>query len=181
MRGSDVPVQNNRLAQLQAELVETKSKIETVEASIKQAEAERAMASGDDRSALMQAIDELIAEGKSIEVRRGENPRMYYDNQLGTKKCEFTVRLPGKRYDVGFLRNEEGNLEAVFDSWNGDVESVLGAKKKVKGQDTKAQCIGGLLQKYSVNALTNAAVSSGMVVTGTSEDEQGNIILEIEE
>ena len=123
---------------------------------------------------------------------------MYYKDQMqrhlgkDTEVCPYVLRLEDAPYDVAFIREETGSLTPVFDDWipygGKGIKDVLGAKFEGKVEhwsgnraDTEQtlHSIGKLLQGYSKYAAINAATMQGYMVTGTTEDTEGNIHLQI--
>ncbi len=131
-----------------------------------------------DEAAIRQAVRELENAGVDLEFLENVVPRMYYRNQSGA--CDYVIKLRQSRYDVGLKKQDDGSYSAVFDAWDGDIRSQIGAKYRVANTDHKAENIGKFLQQYSKHAAMNAAVNSGYQVLGESLDEgTGEIHLEL--
>ena len=130
-----------------------------------------------DVSALRAAVDELSAKGIGIDLVANSKPRMYYDRQQ--VQCDWVVKLPDCQYDVGLEKQEDGSYLPIFDEWQGYIGSQLGAACPMPGsREGRAQHqIGQLMQNYAKHAAINAATARGMIVTGNSVDEEGNIHL----
>jgi len=151
-----------------------------------------------DINALRAAVNELKAKGINVELVQNENPRMYYSDQLqrhlGTKSetCDYVVKVKDAKYDIGFIKNDDGTYSMVFDDWQKSIKKVLGAEQKNAGRDEHwagrrdateqtLHSVGKLTQAYSKHAAINAATTKGYQVTGTHTDADGNIHLEIKQ
>jgi hypothetical protein len=156
-------------------------------------------------NALRSAVAELQRAGINCELVANDIPRMYYRNQIklhlkdkGAKfqyhdnpdECEFVLRLPDAYYDIGFLRDEKGFLQPVFDDYNygsgavsggrQGIRALLGCKmdgvtqqhwagQKEAGKNELAS-IGKLLQGYSKHAIMEQAASHGKTMKSCSTD-----------
>ena len=129
-----------------------------------------------DISALRQAVSQLQAEGVKCELVENVKPRMYYKDQHVA--CPYVLKLHDSPYDVGFDKQEDGTYVPVFDEFSGHVAKQIGAKRKIKQGEERAQhAIGNLLQKYAVNVATNQALSQGFIVESVTVDADMNIHL----
>jgi hypothetical protein len=145
-----------------------------------------------DIAALRSAVKDLQKQGISCELVQDAKPRMYYQDQLqrhlkrGSENCDYVLKLNNARYDVGFIKEDDGTYTPVFDDWQKSVAGqignpVPGAHEHWSGtrNDTEQtlHSIGKLLQGYTTHAMTNVATASGMMVEGTTIDKDGNIHL----
>ena len=144
----------------------------------------------------------------AVEYAENEAPRMYYENQLqkhlgrSSEVCEVVVKVPDSYYDIGFYRDENGNLTPVFDDYgrpglhavakqgSGPIRDTLGAKHNApvehwnglhKDGETEQtlHSIGKLLQGISKHQAMRVARSNGHMVTGSRVDEEGNVHLTV--
>lgn len=133
-----------------------------------------------DVSAIRSAVANLKARGINIELVENAMPRMYYrEQERDVGNCEFVLKLPGSRYDVGLKKNKAGNYEPVFDEWNRQVQGQIGAACPVPSTaEGRAQhAIGQFLQEYGKEAAVNAAILQGYAVESTEVDEDGTVHL----
>ena len=138
-----------------------------------------------DTSALVQAVNDLRAQGVDCELRQNEKPRMYYANQHS--ECDYVLRLNKSPYDVGFERQDDGTYVPVFDEWAGNISNEIGANAHAPAGATcpmpntaegKAQHqIGQFFQQYAKHAAINAATAQGYMVESATTDEKGEINL----
>lgn len=140
-------------------------------------------------SALEAAVRELNDAGINCKLTPNKAPRMYRQNQFqldtGKKTADYCLELTDGAYDVGFLANEDGTYKVVFDSWNNNVAKLLGARGKTDvargGLNGTQADIGRLMSLYTKHASIEAATSQGYVVLDSTEDEQGQIHLQIQD
>lgn len=158
-------------------------------------------------SALQAMAVELRRLGIDVELVRNEVPRLYYKDQIArtlvrdgkpmrfhqnVEECDYVLRVKDSFYDVGFLKDNEGNYVPLFDDFPyGSPYNAPGKKalKDVIGTKPPADCpkedlqtysIGKMLQAYSLCAATEACLDSGYSVIGSSFDNNGQIVLEVE-
>jgi len=150
---------------------------------------------------LRAAVDALRASGVNCELLQNAVPRMFYQNQIrdhiqakapnayrfhkNADECDFVLRLPGSRYDVGFLTDAKtGDLVAQFDDWSKSVSSILGAKfngpvEHWSGmkEDTEQtlHSIGRLLQEYTKAAVIESAAQEGVSLQSCEVDKEGRL------
>jgi len=148
-----------------------------------------------DVQALHSAVDELVAMGVNCRLVANAKPRMYYSDQLrrhlgrDSEIADYVLQLTDARYDVAFLKQDDGSYTPVFDDWQKSVANQIGAKFSGRvehwsgnRQDTEQtlHSIGKLLQQYSKHAAINTALGEGYSVTGELLDEEtGHIHLEL--
>ncbi len=130
-----------------------------------------------DIEALKATVRELQEQGIPCELVEKAVPRMYYPNQ--SKACDYVLRLPQGAYDVGFSLQSDGTYAPVFDEFGGHVGKYLGAACPIpNSKEGRAQhCIGKLMQGYSKHAAINHARDMGFMVTDTSVDTEGQVVL----
>lgn len=151
------------------------------------------------RSALRSAAQALRSAGINCELVENAVPRMFYENQIrmhiqskmpeayryhaNPDECDFILRLPGCRYDIGFLTDiKTGDLIPLFDDWAKSISNTLGAKftgvvEHWSGQrdDTEQtlHSIGKLLQEYSKQAIMESAAQDGISIESCEYDKEG--------
>lgn len=133
-----------------------------------------------DISALRSAVAEIKASGVECELVEKQTPRMYSPQQekdLGV--CDYVLRLPNSRYDVGFEKQQDGSYIPVFDDWNNQVGSQIGAACPMPGtKEGNAQhAIGRFMQSYLKHATTNIARAKGQMVQSCHVNPNGEIKL----
>jgi hypothetical protein len=125
--------------------------------------------------ALQNAVTRLQKQGVSIELKRNAKPRMFYQDQLkkhlNVENADYVLHLPKSKYDVGLVKNQQGEFDIYFDNWNGYVAQELG---NGQGND-----LGKFLQAYSIEAVTNAAIMQGYGVSGANVNAKGEVELEL--
>tara|TARA_R100000808_G_scaffold512_2_gene2682 strand:+ start:2290 stop:2850 length:561 start_codon:yes stop_codon:yes gene_type:complete len=172
----------------------------------------------DDERTLRQMEQDLISQGINVELVRNAVPRMYYNNQIAKHlvgknddlvfhanpdECDYVLKVKDAYYDIGFIKNKDGNLVPIFDDYDyashcvegssegkGAIKEFLGAK--YDGADTQhwsgeqsdtdqiLHSMGKALQSYSVNAAINSATDSGYTVMNQYTDEDGSVHIEVE-
>lgn len=171
-----------------------------------------------DVRALRQMVEDLQRQGIKCELLEKAVPRMYYQDQikrhLGNNKdfvlnstnaevCDYVLNVKDAYYDIGFLKDKDGNYVPLFDDFDyppyhtpadkkgtRSLKQILGCEFKggkaqywsgaVDANEQTLCSIGKMLQSYSVNAATNAALDAGYNVIGTSTDELGQVLIEVE-
>jgi hypothetical protein len=129
-----------------------------------------------DIQALKQAVAKMKASGVNCELVEKQKPRMYYSNQHGV--CDYVLKLPNCKYDVGFDKQEDGSYAPVFDEWAGEVKGQIGCNCPTENSADKAAThIGALMQGYAVEAATNSAINQGYYVESAETDADGNVQL----
>ncbi len=131
---------------------------------------------------MVQAVNDLKADGVNCELVENAKPRMYYTKQ--GEQCDYVLKLNDGQYDVGFQHQDDGSYAPVMDTWGGHVGNQIGADVSVcpmpNSAEGKAQhAMGKFMQNYSRNAAVNAAVAQGYSVEGTEVDAEGNVHLTI--
>lgn len=132
-------------------------------------------------SALRKAVDFLnrTTNQGNLTLREGGMPRMWYANQFRTenkgKEADYTLLIDGCRFDVGFVRDAQGNLTPVFDDHGGYVRKHIG-NKDVKGAKGS---LAKLTQAYQVEAAKEAAEAEGYTLGETKWLEDGTIQAEV--
>jgi hypothetical protein len=135
-----------------------------------------------DAKAMRDAVSALQRNGVNCTLKENAKPRMYYGNQHGV--CDFVLQLHDGNYDVGFVKQDNGEFHAVLDTWNGYVSKQIGADIQTCPMPNTAEgrtqhAMGRFLQEYGLHAAINAATEDGMIVQGYSKDEKGNYQLEL--
>jgi hypothetical protein len=170
-----------------------------------------------DIRALTRCVEELKAKGVNVELVQNAVPRMYYANQIrlhlkekgkklqyhpNVEECDYVLKVNDAYYDVGFLKDEKGNLVPLFDdydysSWEvkstqsgkGPIRKYIGAKFDApiehwsgEKQDTEQllHSVGDFLQAYTKHATIYAAEDEGYSLADTSLNEKGELVLEFE-
>jgi len=133
-----------------------------------------------DTNALEKAVQDLKNEGVNCSLLRNATPRMYYQRQSDElKNSDYVLHLPDCKYDVAFVKQEDGTYSPAFDAWNNAVHGQIGASCPMPNTTEGKQqaAIGQLMQNYSKHAAMNAAISQGYMVDNSSVDEEGNVHL----
>lgn len=143
-----------------------------------------------DAKAIEAAVADLQKAGLKCSLEKNTKPRMYYRRQ--EEDCDLVVRLNGeykakgygKPMDLGFKLQPDGTYAIIFDEWADIVSDQIGANKAVcplpNTPEGRAQhAIGRFSQLYAKHAAINAASMQGYIVTGTTEDAEGNIHLTV--
>lgn len=139
-----------------------------------------------DVRAIEKTVAELKAAGVKCQLLKNAKPRMYYRRQ--EVECDLMLKLDGygtdRPMDVGFKLQPDGTYSVIFDEWDDTVSRQIGADRKVcpipQTPEGRAQhAIGRFAQLYAKNAAINAATAQGYIVTGTTEDAEGNIHLTV--
>jgi hypothetical protein len=161
------------------------------------------------------AVAELKRQGVNCDIEYNATPRLWTHNQLArdlgrekhpTDECAVVVRLHDAYYDVGFYRNDEGNLIPVFDDYNGpatiphknkgskSVRDVIGAKfagriehwnglrtesEGNEGSQQLRHSIGRLMQGIHKAQAVRRARSMGHTILGTTTDEKGHVHIRV--
>ena len=137
-----------------------------------------------DRRCIEAAVADLKREGINIELLRNATPRMYYreqEREIGV--CDYVLKLPGSRYDVGLKWNAKDNqFDALLDTFAGDISRSIGAACPLPRDEYGREgehAIGRFTQRYGVNAARFAAQAQGYYVEGETVDESGAVQLVI--
>lgn len=145
-----------------------------------------------DIAALQAAVQELHDKGINLTLERNAVPRMFYKDQLqkhlgqSSETCDYVIKIHDADYDIGLLKQDDGSYTPVFDDWRQSIAKQVGAPFAGKVEhwsgakdDTEQtlHSIGQIIQSYTKHATINAAVSSGYVVEGTVEHQDGSIEL----
>jgi hypothetical protein len=161
-------------------------------------------------SALKAMATELRRLGIDVELVANAVPRLYYKDQIArtlvrdkkpmrfhqnVEECDYVLKVKDSFYDIGFLKDNEGNYVPLFDDfpYGSPHDSHLNAGKKplkeVLGTRPPSDCtmedlhsysIGKAMQMYSLAAATEACTDSGYSIIGSSFDNNGQIVLEVE-
>ncbi len=99
-------------------------------------------------------LDALRAACEDLHVRLidGGQVQGYY---RGMARADYRIELPGTRYQVGVVRQQDGTYALQADFWGGHVERTLG-----KGY-------GLLLQRYGLHVITHEAKRRGKAISAT--------------
>jgi len=168
-----------------------------------------------DIRALRQMAEDLKQKGINVELVANAVPRMYYRDQIGRhlkaagkkfhyhtnpEECDYVLKVKDAFYDIGFLRDENGNLVPIFDDFDypsqtsgyglGGIKKFLGTGEGKKAgfgnshvqedDEGTLHSIGKMLQSYSVNAACNAATDAGYSIVSSGLDANGQVVLEVE-
>lgn len=130
-----------------------------------------------DARAIRAAVEDLRSEGVRIELIENATPRMYYHHQEAeVGNCEFVLKLPGSRYDVGLKWNkEEGQYDAYLDTWAGEIRNAIGATCALPSDQYGREAehaIGRFTQRYGINAAKQAAMAQGYYVESEQVDPE---------
>ena len=128
-------------------------------------------------SAIRAAVERMRKDGVNVELLEKAVPRMYFESQArDVGECDFVLKFPESRYDLG-LKKEGEEYTPYFDSWAGEIQKNIGARKQAVGADPQSQVIGRFLQDYATEAAIEVAEAEGWVVEDSSVDEDGNVNL----
>ena len=116
-----------------------------------------------DQNALRSAAQELKQRGIDCDLIENAIPRAYYTEQRGMGQAPLVLKLHQSPYDVGFYPNQDGELEARCDLYQGHIERQLGVAPE-EGLTRNQQAIGKLRAAYSLHACTNTVVQGGGTV-----------------
>jgi hypothetical protein len=127
-----------------------------------------------DISALRAAVERLKGRGVHCELVENAKPRMYFRHQ--EVDCDFVLRLPNSKYDVGFEKNSDGAYVPIFDEWAGEVGNELAVKAcpmPNSAEEKAMHAIGSLSQEYARCSAVNAAAAQGYFVESEVLDAKG--------
>lgn len=127
-----------------------------------------------DIAALRAAVNDLKNSGVQCELAEKTKPRMYFNHQ--EVQCDYVLKLPMSKYDVGFQKQENGTYLPMTDLYGNHVAGQLGASCPMpQSQEGRAQhAVGKLMQGYARHAATNAARAKGYTVERSFTDKDGN-------
>jgi hypothetical protein len=162
-------------------------------------------------SALIEMAKELRRMGIDVELVKDAVPRLYYKDQINrtlvrdgkkmqyhknVEECDYVLKVKAAHYDVGFLKDEDGNYVPLFDdfpypspysnphdrSWQKPLKEILGTKvpQNCAPGEMLSYSIGKALQAYSLCAATEACTEAGYSILNSSFDSEGQIVLEVE-
>jgi hypothetical protein len=60
----------------------------------------------------------------NLTFRIGGKVRFFYGHDQQT--ADYVISVPGSNYDVGLKRNLKGELELIYDKFDGSIERILG-------------------------------------------------------
>lgn len=134
-----------------------------------------------DANAIRAAVANLAAKGVNISLVENATPRMYYDHQardVGT--CEFVLKLPDAKYDVGLKQQPDGSYQPVFDEWANSVGGQIGGQCALPQtpEERSLWAIGAFSQEYNKEVVRQQAAAQGMSVSETVDDK-GNVHMEL--
>jgi hypothetical protein len=128
---------------------------------------------------LRTAIAELKQSGISINLSQSGTFRTY-EGQPNT--CDYTIELPGQRYDVGLVKQPDGSYMPVFD---GDMNYGRGVNGSVlaceiePGEPRDKLAIAKLVQMYGVHVTEKQMALAGHQVVREA-GKNGEILLTAE-
>jgi len=98
-----------------------------------------------------------------------------------TKKCAFTINVPGCQFNLGFEAHDDGTYTPVFDAHGGWLAQHIGGGKELAKtpQERTMANIGGFLQQYGRSAALEVARQSNAMVTETYDEVSGGYILQV--
>lgn len=132
-----------------------------------------------DVDALVQAVDQLKADGVRCELKQHCKPRAYYENQAGMNtNMPYVLYLQDSRYDVGFAPAEELNGYVIkADFFGGDIAKAIGAKPRM-GENAEQANVGKLVQYYALAAAQKHWVMQGYTVDRVNQ-ANGDVTLQV--
>ena len=160
-------------------------------------------------SALKKMAINLKNKGLNVELVENAVPRMYYKDQIArtlkkssapmqyhsnVEECDFVLVVKDSYYDIGFLKNVDGEYVPLFDNFSfpspyhmGDIHrkpliEITGvtAPKSTPKKEIINYSIGKVLQEYSLCATVEACEEAGYTITKSIVDEHGSIHIEVE-
>jgi hypothetical protein len=124
---------------------------------------------------LKSAVAELAASGVKIELSQRGTFRTYPGQP---NKCDYTVELPGQRYDVGLVLQPDGSYLPVFDGDLNYGRSELSCPIE-PGEPRDKLAIAKLVQMYGVHVTEKQMALAGHQVIREAGDN-GEILLTAE-
>lgn len=139
-----------------------------------------------DVAAIRQAVAALQTQGIRCSLEENARPRMYTKDQ--EVLCDYVLRIPDAKYDVGFQKQEDGTYQPLTDPYewsSGSVRSVLGnaaycaltPQPANRSQEEGMRAIGLFAQEYGKAAAINVATAQGYYVESAEYDKEGNLQL----
>lgn len=135
-----------------------------------------------DLDALKKAVSELgctFVEGKKNYTWYGRHvgdyplPEGVKKSDLG--KCSHVIQVPGTKYEVGLVEQEDGSYEFMFDFWGPGQVITKKLGTEVDGKFENLNKLGQCYTKHKTEALLMQEGYSWQ----QSVDEHGNITLEV--
>jgi hypothetical protein len=111
---------------------------------------------------------------------------MYYKNQLSKNDglasdvCPYVIQFHDSWYDIGFVLNNNGTYDAVFD----DFSYAPPGSKHIEGKSLPTllgKGAGKMLQEYTKAAVIEEASLAGHTVESISFGANGEIHIEIDD
>ena len=124
--------------------------------------------------ALRMAAQRMKANGINCELAEHARPRMYFREQ--EVECDYVLRLPDGKYDVGFERQKDGSYAPIFDEYADEVGRLLAVQAcpfKGSSEERAMHAIGALSREYARCAAVNAASASGYFLEEETVDTEG--------
>lgn len=133
-----------------------------------------------DPTAIRKAVDNLRNRGVNISLVENATPRMYYSHQekeVGV--CDFVLKLPDAKYDVGLKKQEDGSFAPIFDEWANSVGGQIGGQCSIPqtAEEKSLWAVGAFSQEYNKEAAIAAAQAQGYSVQSATTDTDGNVNL----
>lgn len=135
-----------------------------------------------DVAAIRAAVADLQAKGVQCELVEDAVPRMHGQREeVAVGKCDYVLKLPNGKYDVGFKKQADGSYQAVMDTFGNHVGGQIGASCPMPNtREGQAQHqMGQFMQNYAKHAAMNAARAKGHQVDGCTVDASGKVQLQI--
>lgn len=133
-----------------------------------------------DPAVMNKAVQNLQAKGVNCSLIQNATPRMYYRHQEAeVGVCDFVLKLPNAKYDVGFKKQDDGSYAAIFDEWANSVAGQVGATCAIPTtpEERSLWAIGQFAQEYAQEAAIKAAAAQGYMVQSANTDADGNVNL----
>lgn len=127
-----------------------------------------------DEAAMRAAVADLTAKGIKCELVQNAVPRMHGQREeQAVGKCDYVLKLPNGKYDVGFKKQSDGTFQAVIDTYGNHVGGQIGAACPMpnSAEGRVQHQMGQFMQNYAKHAAMNAARAKGMNVLGATVDE----------
>lgn len=116
-----------------------------------------------DIDALQRAVNYLAEEEKvNISLVKNARPRMYSRDQ--EVMCDYVVKLPKSRYDVGFQKQKDGSYVPIFDTYLNSIRNQIGAAQTVEAdtpEEIAMLSVSRLVDVYAIMAVKNQLSEEG--------------------
>lgn len=132
-------------------------------------------------TALQAAVLRLQERGITCTLEEGGRPRMYYNHQ--EVECDYVLRLPRSKYDVGFAKQADGSYAPIFDEYAGHIAGQLknpSCPLPKTAEDASMACISLLTQEYGRAAMIETATVDNFYLAEETQHADGEYELAFE-